>query len=105
MLDRKFIVENAALVKENCARRNSKADIDRFVELEMQRRQMQQQVDELNRQANETSKLIGKAKTPEEREALKTQGRELRDQCTTAGEKLTALEADIDAVQRTIPNM
>ncbi len=27
MLDRKFIVENAALVKENCARRNSKADI------------------------------------------------------------------------------
>ena len=105
MLDRKFIVENAALVKENCARRNSKADIDRFVELEMQRRQMQQQVDALNRQANETSKLIGKAKTPEEREALKTQGRELRDQCTAAGEKLTALEADIDAVQRTIPNM
>ena len=49
MLDRKFIVENAAAVKENCARRNSKADIDRFVELEMQRRQMQQQVDELNR--------------------------------------------------------
>ena len=34
MLDRKFIVENADLVKQNCVSRGVKADVDRFVELE-----------------------------------------------------------------------
>jgi seryl-tRNA synthetase len=104
MLDRKFIVENAAAVKENCARRNSKADIDRFVELEAKRRRLQQEGDELNRQANETAKLIGKA-DPAERERLKTEGRQLRDRVTAAQTDLATLETEIDALQRTIPNM
>ncbi len=104
MLDRKFIAENASLVEENCIRRNSKADIGKFVALETERRKLQHEVDELNRQANEAAKSIGKAK-PEEREALKAKGRELRDQTTAAAEKLAAIEAELDAVQRTIPNM
>lgn len=104
MLDRKFIAENASLVEENCKRRNSKADIGKFVALETERRRLQHEVDELNRQANEAAKSIGKAK-PEEREALKAKGRELRDHTTAAAEKLSAIEAELDAVQRTIPNM
>ena len=38
MLDRKLIVENAELVKENCRRRGVKADVDSLVELELVRR-------------------------------------------------------------------
>ena len=98
MLDRKFIAENASLVEENCIRRNSKADIGKFVALETERRKLQHEVDELNRQANEAAKSIGKAK-PEEREALKAKGRELRDQTTAAAEKLAAIEAE----RRTAP--
>src|SRR4051812_2127002 len=105
MLDRKFIVENAELVAENCRRRNSKADVARFIELDAKRRTLQTQVDELNKQANDTSKQIGQAKTPEAREALKTQGRELRDKCTAAQSELKVLEEEVDAVQRTIPNL
>lgn len=105
MLDRKFIVENAALVRENCARRNSKADVDRFVELETKRKQLQMQVDDLNRQANEAAKLIGKAKSAEEREQLKGRGRELRDQTTAAQSELAVVESEVDTVQRTIPNL
>jgi seryl-tRNA synthetase len=105
MLDRKFIVENAALVKENCARRGAKADVDRFVTLEHQRREKQAQVDELNRLANETSKSIGKAKTPEERESLKNKGRELREQTTAAQAEMDAISVELDAIQRSIPNM
>lgn len=104
MLDRKFIVDNAALVQENCTRRNSKADVAKFVELELQRRKKQAEVDELNKQANDASAKIGKAK-PEDREALKTEGRALREKCTAAQHELTAVEAEVDAVQRSIPNL
>ncbi|MCE9607134.1 MAG: serine--tRNA ligase [Planctomycetia bacterium] len=104
MLDRKYIVENAAAVKENCARRNSKADIDRFVEIEAKRRRMQQEIDELKRQANETAGKIGKA-SPTERELLKAEGRQLRDRITAAETDMATLEAEVDTLQRSIPNM
>lgn len=104
MLDRKFIVDNAALVTENCKARNSKADVGRFVELELQRRKKQTEVDELNKQANDTSAKIGKAK-PEEREALKAEGRALREKCSAAQNELAMLETEVDTVQRSIPNL
>ena len=36
MLDRKFIVENVDLVKQNCANRGVRVEIDRVIELENQ---------------------------------------------------------------------
>ena len=41
MLDRKFIIENADSVKENCRAAVSKADVDRFVALDAARRDKQ----------------------------------------------------------------
>lgn len=105
MLDRKFIVENAALVKENCARRKSPADVDRFVALETERREQQSRLDELNRQANEVSKSIGKAKDANERESRKAEGRQLREQSTQLETQLAAITSELDTVQRTIPNL
>ena len=105
MLDRKFIVENAAAVKENCQRRGVKADVDRLVELDAQRRDKQTLVEELNRRANEVSKSIGKAKDTAEREARKAEGRTLREQTTAAQAELDAIMTEIDVIQRGIPNM
>ncbi len=105
MLDRKFIVENAAKVKENCAARGVKADVDRFVELDTTRRQSQAKIEELNRQSNEVAKGIGKAKDPAEREAKKEEGRQLREQIGAIEQELTALAEQMDAIQRGIPNM
>ncbi|MDZ7617436.1 MAG: serine--tRNA ligase [Patescibacteria group bacterium] len=105
MLDRKFILENADLVKRNCLNRNVPADIDRFVALETQRREGQTQVEDLNRQANEVSKSIGKAKDPAEREERKAEGRRLRDETNQLREKLDALVAEVDAIHRAIPNL
>jgi len=105
MLDRKFIVENADLVKNNCALRGAKADVDRFVALEALRRDKQVEVDGLNRQANEVSKSIGQAKEPAEREARKSKGRELREQTTVAQAELEAIGAELDGIHRSIPNM
>jgi seryl-tRNA synthetase len=105
MLDRKFIVENAERVKQNCAHRGMRVDIDRYVELEALRKARKTEIDEMNRRANEVSKSIGKAPTPEEREARKEEGRRLRAQTTALEAELTQLEAQQLAIARSIPNM
>jgi seryl-tRNA synthetase len=105
MLDRRFVLENVELVAENCRRRGSQADVAAFAELEKRRRAKQVEVDDLNRQANEVSKSIGKAKDPQEREARKAEGRALREQTTAAQAELDALAAEGEAILRTIPNL
>lgn len=105
MLDRKFIVENAALVKENCVRRGAKADVDRLVELEMVRRGKLNEVQELNRLANEKSKQIGSAKSPDERESLKEQGRQLREQKDAAQAAHDELDKQIHELEVHVPNL
>jgi seryl-tRNA synthetase len=105
MLDRRFVVDHAERVKLNCQRRGSRADVDRFVALEGQRKAKQIEVDELNRKANEVSKSIGKAKDAAEREQRKAEGRALREQTGAVEAELGALAAEADAILRTIPNM
>ncbi len=105
MLDRKHIVENAAAVKQNCLARGVRVDVDQLVALELQRRTRLAEAQELNRQANETSKLIGGAKSNEEREALKEQGRKLREQKEAAQSEHDRLDAEVAALQAHIPNL
>jgi seryl-tRNA synthetase len=105
MLDRKFIIENAAAVRDNCQRRGSRAEIDRFVALDARRRDQQLQVDDLNRRANEVSKSIGKAPDDAQREARKQEGRALREQTAAAQAELDAVLVEMDAIQRSVPNM
>ena len=104
MLDRKFIVDNVELVKQNCKNRNAAADVDRFVELETQRRTSQTQLDEANRKANEVAKSIGKAPA-EQREALKEEGRRIRDEAAGIQRKLDEVSAESEIIVRAIPNL
>ena len=105
MLDRKLIVDNLQLVKQNCENRGARADVDHLVELETTRRDKGQEVQELNRRANEVSKSIGTAKDAAEREARKQQGRQLRQQKDAAQQQHDQLEQQILEIQRTIPNL
>jgi seryl-tRNA synthetase len=105
MLDRRFIFDNAELVKQNCANRGVNVDIDRFVQLEAERKAKQIEVEGLNRQANEVSKSIGKAKDPAEREARKEQGRQLREKTQSLQTELDAIAAELDSIHRRIPNL
>lgn len=105
MLDKKFIVANPDLVRENCKNRGVTVDVDRIVELEEVRKTKQVEVEELNRRANEVSKSIGKAKDAEEREARKVEGRELRDQVTALNAELDRINEEQESVQRMIPNL
>ncbi|MFM7844293.1 MAG: serine--tRNA ligase, partial [Planctomycetota bacterium] len=105
MLDRKYILENADLVKQNCTHRGVSVDVDRLVQLDRERREQLQLVETLNRQANDTAKSIGQAKDPAEREARKEQGRQLREQKDAVQAALDQLEQECRLLQAAIPNM
>ncbi len=105
MLDRKFIVENVDAVKQNCANRGMAADVDRFIELETLRKTKQAEVEQFNREANQVSKSIGKAKDDAERDVRKEQGRRLRAKTSEARAELDTLLVEMDELQRAIPNM
>ncbi len=105
MLARKYVIENAAEVKQNCVNRGVDVDIERLLELEEKRRRLGQQSQELNRQANEVSKSIGKAKDDAEREERKTQGRHLREQKDAAQAEHDRLDNEIRKIELTIPNL
>jgi seryl-tRNA synthetase len=105
MLDRKFILDNVELVKKNCENRGVNAEVERFVALEEQRKKLQAEVEELNRQANQVSKSIGQAKDPAEREARKEEGKKLREQTQAAQAQVDALGVEAEQLQRRIPNL
>lgn len=105
MLDRKIIVDNVDLIKENCRRRGVTCEVDRLVEIEALRRAKLQEAQELNRQANEISKQIGPAKSNEERERLKEQGRWLREQKDAAQAECDRLDGEARSLQIHIPNL
>jgi len=104
MLDRKYILDNVEQVKQNCVNRGMKVDVDRFVALETKRKTIQVEAEEVNRNANEVSKSIGKAKDEAERDARKEEGRRLRDQANGLKAELDQIVAEADMIQRTIPN-
>ena len=97
---------NAELVQENCRRRGSQADVRPLRRSwNTPPRTKQSEVEELNRQANEVSKSIGKAKDAAEREARKAEGRALREANRRGQAELDAIIAEADAILRTIPNL
>ncbi len=105
MLDRKFILENIEAVKANCNHRGVSCEVDRLVALESERKSRLKEAEEWNRQANETSKGIGKAASPEEREQLKEKGRELREKKEATQAEHDRLEQEILGILAKIPNM
>jgi seryl-tRNA synthetase len=105
MLDRKFILENTQAVIENCRNRGISADVGRLVELEGHRKAILQEVEQLNRRANEVAKSIGQASDENERNARKEEGRKLRDQKEVAQAEHDRIDREITLIAQTIPNM
>ncbi|MEX1039335.1 MAG: serine--tRNA ligase [Pirellulaceae bacterium] len=104
MLDRKFVAENLELVQKNCVDRGVQVDVSRISELEAGRKAKLQETEELNRQANEVSKSIGKA-SPEERPKIIEEGKRLREQKDAAQGETDRLEAEIVEILRLVPNL
>ncbi|MBC18765.1 MAG: serine--tRNA ligase [Planctomycetaceae bacterium] len=105
MLDRRFILENIELVENNCRDRGVVVDVRKLADLEHQRRSLQTEAEEANRQANAASKAIGKAANEPERELRKEEGRQLRAKKDGLHAEVEALEAQIRKIQSRVPNL
>jgi seryl-tRNA synthetase len=105
MLDAQFIRDNLEAVKLNCKNRNVKADVDRVVQLEDERKLLAQETQKIQQRQNELSKLIPKEKDPAQKQALIQEGRILREQVASLETRGKQNEADLRAALTVIPNM
>ncbi len=105
MLDAAFIRDHLDAVKANCRHRNVRADVDRVVALDDERRRLIQQTDQIKHRQNELSKLIPREKEPSRKQELIAEGKKLREQVSRQDQQLKTAEQDLRAALITIPNM
>ena len=105
MLDLKFVLSNVDAVKQNCQRRNIKADVDRLVALDEERRNLLKRVEDLHRLQNENADAMKAKLPPDEREKLIAKGRELKQAAADEEANLAQIASGVDHILRQIPNM
>jgi seryl-tRNA synthetase len=102
MLDIQFIRDHAELVAEKSRQKGYDVDITQLLGFDTERRDLQQQTDELRRQRNELTQQ-NKGQKPSDEQISK--GRELKDQLADLEHKLAAIEKEYFALLKAIPNM
>jgi seryl-tRNA synthetase len=105
MLDAQFIRDNLNAVKANCRNRNVKADVDRVVQLDNERKRLVQEMQTLQQRQNEISKLIPQEKDRDKKQALIQEGKNLREKVAGLEVQSKQVAEDLRQVLCTIPNM
>jgi seryl-tRNA synthetase len=105
MLDAAFIREHLEAVKTNCANRNVKADVDRVVQLDDERRRFAGETQSVQQRQNEVSKLIPKEKDAARKQELIAEGKTLREQAGVLEKQQKLAQEELHAALLTIPNM
>lgn len=103
MLNLKFIRNNAQAVQENARNKGVEVDVAAFLELDDQRRNLQQQLDDLRAKRNDNSaeiKKLGKP-TPELIEA----GKQIKDDLAKIEAEFNQLDEQYLTIHKQIPNM
>ncbi len=122
MLDINVIRKQTEWVKQQVANRNDTAPVDEILALDVRRREILGEVEELRAQRNTASKAIGRimgalgkakkggdeaevAKLTEEAEAAKARPREIGDQIAAFDEELREVDAKLREAMMWVPNM
>ncbi len=109
MLDVKFIVENPDLVKKNAANKNERrAEVDKVIALNNQKKKLQQDVDEARTRINAISKDIAglkKADPKTDVSAKQAESRAVGDAIKKSEDDMKALAREIEGLQHWIPNV
>lgn len=108
MLDSKLLRTELDDTAEKLARRGFKLDVENLRQLEEQRKSLQVKTEELQAQRNARSKSIGQAKAKgdhEEAERILAEVGNLGSELDEAKKALTALQAELDAITQTVPNI
>src|SRR5262245_119218 len=78
MLDAQFIREHLDEVKANVRHRNVKADVDRIVQLDDERKRLAQETQLVQQRQNEVARLVKAEKDPAKKQALIQEGKDLK---------------------------
>jgi seryl-tRNA synthetase len=106
LLDIKFIRENVEIVKKAVTNKGDKADIDRIIALDIERRQILQDVEELRGERNRSSKKIGELRKKGEDTAKFMEKMKVVSNRIKGLEKdLKRIEGDLDAHLMEVPNI
>jgi len=106
MLDINLIRENPDIVRKSLeARQMDVAPVDQVLDLDLKRRTIIQEVETLKAERNAGSKMIGRMKDPQERQAKIEAMRALGDKVSELDEQLREVEAELTAVMSWIPNI
>jgi seryl-tRNA synthetase len=104
VLDAKFIRENPELVKAGALKKRVECDVDGFVALDAERREVGQRVDELRSRQKTAGKAIAAA-SADERPALLDEQKALKTELKGLEERLSGVETGMRALQLAIPNV
>lgn len=105
MLDIRLIRENPEAVKAAIATLNTSAPIDDLLGLDNRRRALLTEVEKLKAERNEGSKAVSRAKDPAERTALIEAMRTVGDRIDALDAQVREVDAELDRVLLTIPNL
>jgi seryl-tRNA synthetase len=107
MLDPKFIRDNPDIVKKSLKDRGDKNDlVERFLELDAERRNVIQEVEDLKRLKNEKSKKIGELiKQKTDVTSAKSEVKDLTDKISAMDDRLKAVEEEFKQILDRIPNV
>ena len=106
MLDIKFVRDNAELVLENLKKRHNPMNLDRFMELEQQRRDIIAETETLKSQKNVVSKKISEMKKNKENaDAVILEMRQVGEKISQLDKKLRDIQEELHDILLRIPNM
>ena len=106
MLDIQIFRENPDLIRQGLSRRNEEtASVDLAVQLDEKRRELIQEVERLRAERNTESKAISKIKDSDERQQRISAMRKVGDQLEGLEIELNELEAELQNLLGTFPNI
>ena len=106
MLDIKFVRDNAELVLENLKNRHNPMNLDRFMELEQQRRDIIAETETLKSQKNVVSKKISEMKKNKENaDEVILEMRQVGEKISQLDKRLRDIQEELHDILLRIPNM
>lgn len=106
MLDMRFIRENIDLVAESLKKRGTEASLDRFKELDEERREILYEAEQLKHKRNVVSDKIGKLKRAgEDASHIIAEMKDVSSRIKTYDERLKEIEEELELIILGIPNI
>lgn len=106
MIDIKLVRENPELVKQNCINKNDNSDINALVALDVRRREIIQEVEDLKSKRNSvTLEISAMKKKGVDASDMIASMREVGDTIKELDEKLREVEENISSIMLMIPNI